>query len=778
MIGIGLALQGCVGTRYLQKNEYLLVSQRLKGNKKIKQEALVPAYQQTTNRQLLGLPIWLWLYELGRTNFDAQKLENKLQKTEASYAEKLAQAANNPRKLERLKQRKNKKLATQQKVLNQGNWLMRIGEPPVIYNPQQQNLTENNLLHYLHAKGYFQAKVSSKVKLQHKKAYIKYAIQENTPYLIQTLKLQSPDTAIYQALQPYQEQSLIQPGSNYDQATLGQERERIYNLLINKGYWDFSKQYISFYVDTTGQNHTVDIATVIALPEAAQGHIVYHIDSVVVALEPQYKLDSVKTLNYEQLTFKNWHNNFNPRILASKISLKPSQLYNKTAIIDIQKNLDRLDTFKYIHITHDTLSKGHLITYIHTSLANRFQLTNELGIQMSKVSPKPFYELSLKIKNWFKRLELVTLSTQISVAELVTASNEKRIYNTQTFNIDFGLNVPQFLLPIPSKTQTWLDFYKPFTKLNIGYAFSKRPDYTKKMIQTLLSYNWQGNQHIFFELIPLNIDLIDSKVSASFDKALQDRKARGDNLYRIYQPSLVSNASLRIILQNQVRPDQVIAYTYLELLLESGGTLQNFLDFQKLISKRLTYYKYLRFNIAYIQHIPLYTGTKLAYQVNMGIAYPYDQYKILPHDKYYFAGGPNSIRAWYPRTLGPGSYHARVAKHTKQLQEQPGELLLQGNVEIRQQLIGYLEGALFVDMGNIWMLRESIGLGENFCLDRFYQEIAMGTGVGLRLNFKFFVVRFDVGLKLYDPAKPLGSRLFSSNICKDFTLNIGLGYPF
>ncbi len=213
-------------------------------------------------------------------------------------------------------------------------------------------------------------------------------------------------------------------------------------------------------------------------------------------------------------------------------------------------------------------------------------------------------------------------------------------------------------------------------------------------------------------------------------------------------------------------------------MVESGGTLQNWVDFQKLISPRLTYYKYLKFNGTYIEHLLIQPITKLAYQINLGLAYPYDEYKILPYDKYYFAGGGGSIRAWHPRTLGPGSYNPDLAKSTRQLKEHLGELLLQGNIELRQKLVDPIEGALFIDAGNIWMVSKQDQPGEKFQFSRFYREIAIGTGFGIRLDFNFFILRFDLGFKLYDPSKPLGKRLFPSKMLKDFTLNIGLGYPF
>ena len=725
------------------------------------------------------MPVELWMYALGKATFDSAAIERQIKRIQDSYAKKLTATEADSHKAKRLQQQRDKKIAAKKRILKEGNLLMRWGEPPVIYSPQQKDLTEQNLLGYLRAKGYFDAQVSSTVKLRHKKAYITYHIQENKPYLVREIWLTTPDTAIQQLLQPYVQQSLIRQGDKYDQDLLARERERIQDLLVGRGYFGFTKQYISFNVDTTGSDQTVAIETVVAPPTERVAHPVYHIDSVILTIEPRQTVPAHEDVNtHHGITFKSSHKEFSPQVLASKICLKPTQLYKAQDIMETQKRLYRLDMFRYVSITHDTTASGNLITHIHTTPADRFRLANELGMQVSKSLPQPFYELSLKSRNLLQQLETLTLSTQISIEGVAASASKRNFYNSQQLAINLGLSLPRFLLPLRSQMHTQLDTYQPTTKFDIGYAFTNRPDYTRSNIKTLLSYDWRGRGSAFYVLTPLKIDLIDSRVTQGFQKILEARKAKGDNLYRNYQPSLVSNSSFKFTLRKDQATGQ--ASSYLELLLESGGALQNLFDFRQLISKRLAYYRYVKFDLTYSQCIPIRSpSTTVAYQLVAGLAYPYDEYKVLPPEKYYFAGGSSGIRAWYPRSLGPGSYHTSIPKDTQSPREQPGELTLQGNVELRQQLIGFLEGALFIDLGNVWMIHKTDQVGADFSLERFYQEIAVGTGVGLRFNFNFLVLRFDVGLKLYDPAKPRGTRLFPTGNLQDLiTFNIGLGYPF
>src|SRR5690606_3207340 len=150
----------------------------------------------------------------------------------------------------------------------------------------------------------------------------------------------------------------------------------------------------------------------------------------------------------------------------------------------------------------------------------------------------------------------------------------------------------------------------------------------------------------------------------------------------------------------------------------------------RLFGSRITYYKYLKLSISYNRHIPVQEGTIFAYHFNTGILYPYNAKRDAPADKYYFIGGVNSIRAWGSRSLGPGSYPNKDAEKEQCFEEKAGEFSLQANAEIRQQLIRFMEGAAFVDMGNIWMLHKTKRQGADFELNRFYKEIAIGTGVG------------------------------------------------
>jgi hypothetical protein len=393
--------------------------------------------------------------------------------------------------------------------------------------------------------------------------------------------------------------------------------------------------------------------------------------------------------------------------------------------------------------------------------------------------PKPVYKLSLKSRNLFRRLESLKLETRVSVEGVAATATKRGFASSQAYAVTLSLSWPQFLLPLGVATHARLERLRPMTALSLDYKHTWHPDYKQDTLTSFMRYDWKDQSRGTYEFTPLGIELTNTKnKSDEFERHLEELSARGNSLHRTFNTSWVSLLSLKSSFYRQPIPDTDPSYSLLELFFESGGALQNFIDLRKLMPK-FEYYQYIKCNVAYSQSIPLRTSTGFAYRVQAGAANPYGAYKILPYDRYYFLGGANDMRAWYPRTLGPGAYNAMEKVNKKYSLDQPGSLLLQGSVELRQQLVGVLEGALFVDAGNIWTLHEDDREGGKFNFQNFYKEIAVGTGVGLRLNFKLLVLRLDVGFKLYDPAKPLGERFVGRQLFSNQPVfNIGIDYPF
>ena len=763
-------------TRFLQSDEHLLGKQQIKGTQKVSKQALAQYCQQQPNRKWLGVPFLLWMYQTGQCVFDEAAIRERIAQIEAKFETEIAAVAGDAYKVQRLQQRRDKKRNKQKKILQEGNVLMRYGEPPAIYDSQQSIAIEQRLLAYLYTKGYFKAQVNSEVKLRDQKATVTYQIEENQPYVLGELRLNTSDKAIEKLLQDHQQQSLLKKGDQYNQEVLYQERERIDKLLSNHGYFSFNRQYIRFEVDTSAAADAVAIETMIDMPAASQAHPVFEIDRVEwdVDADQSEEAKQEHDTHHNGVTFKHLKRQFRPSVLASKIALRPLQLYRKQDLIGTQRCLSRLDIFKYIYITYDIADSNKLVPCIHTLPAERFQLSNEVGLQVVPWSPKPFYKLSLKGRNLLSRLEIWELATQVGVEDVAATTIKKGFAGSQTYGVDVSISWPQFLLPLKATTHAHLEQLRPMTKLSLAYGFARHPDYTQDILTSFMRYDWKDQGRGAYEFTPLRVELTNTRrIEGPFKerlKALQRDKT--------FEPSWVGLLSFKGSFREKPVSDTDPSHSLLEFFFESGGALQNFIDLRKIMPK-LAHYQYIKLDIGYGQRVPIRPSTVFAYRINTGIAYAYGKEKVLPHSRCYLIGSSNGMRAWHPRSLGPGSYSPPKEADAKQSLEQPGELLLQGSVELRQQLVGFVEGALFVDAGNIWTLRDHVRQGGKFRFQNFHKEIAVGTGVGLRLNFKLLVLRLDAGLKLYDPARPsgkcfVGNQLFANQP----VFSLAIDYPF
>jgi outer membrane protein assembly factor BamA len=773
-----------VATRLLREDEYLLSKQQIQGTQKVSKHALTQYYQQQPNTKWLGAPFLLWMYQAGKRSFDAVSIQRRTARIEAKFEDKIAAAVGDERKLKRLKKKLDKKQKEREKYLQEGNLLMRYGELPVMYSPRQRVATEQHLLAYLHAKGYFNAQVSSVVTLCDRKATITYQIEENQPYLLGELRLNTPDKAIEKLLQDHRWQRLLRKGDYYDQEVLYQEREHIYELLRNHGYFRFNRQYIRFAVDTTAADNSVVVETVIDLPIDSQSHPVFYITRVewdVGSTAQAEEVTKEKDVFHSDIVFKNLSRQFRPDVLARNITLRPPQVYSKQDLIETQRRLARSGSFRYVHIDCDVIDSNELVSRIYTKPSDQFQLSNELGLQVSHNYwlPKPFYKLSFKSSNLFRNLEILELKTHIGIEGVAALTTKQSTVSSQTYGADLSLSWPQFLLPLRATTRTRLERLYPVTKLLLDYQYTRHPDYKQSIVTSFVRYDWQDQNRGAYAFTPLGIELTDTwDRSDEFEANLKKLRGQGNRLYKTFKPSWVTLLSFQGTFCEKPASGTDLPYFLLTLLFESGGALQNFIDLRKVMPK-LAYHQYIKFDMGYSQRIPVRSGTVFAYCINVGITHAYGREKLLPYSRYYFLGSSNGMRAWGPRSLGPGSYSAPEGSGSGRSTEQIGTLLLQGSVELRKQLVGLIEGAFFVDAGNIWTLNEDSCQNGRFSIQDFYKEIAIGVGVGLRLNFRLLVLRLDVGFKLYDPAKSLGERFVGRQLFSDYpVLHIGIDYPF
>ncbi|MFL5728522.1 MAG: BamA/TamA family outer membrane protein, partial [Cytophagaceae bacterium] len=450
---------------------------------------------------------------------------------------------------------------------------------------------------------------------------------------------------------------------------------------------------------------------------------------------------------------------------------------------------------KFININfeknkNDTIPNS-LTAFIHSSPLKKYQITDEFGLNVSQgFIPGPFGNITFKERNTFKGFEILEVNLRYSITGQSAVSDPGHVLQTKEYGINTSLTFPQFFFPTRIRYRFY--DYNPKTKIISGYTIVNRPEYTRSNLRAALNYNWNPNPKTLYTFSPIDLTIINTiRKTEAFQAYLESLQAKGNNLINSFRKSFVSNINLSYVFNNSEFGSNKKS-RYIRLYGESGGTTLNLLD--KILLNhhdslfKLKAFRYIKLNAEFRFYFPVSKHNTFAVRFDFGYANAYSGTHTLPYEKYFFAGGANSNRAWKPRRLGPGTY--ADTSETGQIIykfEKPGDILFENNYEFRHKIIDFLNGAAFIDMGNVWTLREDPARpGAQFHTRNFLSQIAVGAGYGFRLDFSFLILRFDIGVKMWDPAQEAGKKFVARNLSlrhpfgapEQAVFNIGIGYPF
>lgn len=788
---------GCSLTRDLKEGEHLLYDVDLKGIEKSNTEAIRNLVQQIPNTRipLLNISPGVMVYEFGEYLYDSSKLISKKEGHELEVKAILAsmeEESTTRKKTKRLKKLENH-IDALDKKLEFGNWFMRTGNPKVIYDSIKTFQSERQIYYYLQNNGFFDAQVRTDVEKTGKKAILTYSLEEKEPYLIDSTYNNSDDPKINTLLDQSQKRSNIKSGNIYNQNDLTRERQRVEDLLKDQGYYTFSKSFIAYNVYKDSVEKQVVIEQQIRKPEHGKTHKIYTIDSIIFTIASPNDIipDERIQTTYKDINFLMYRDRYSEKIINSRIFQRKGDVYNKNLVIETQRQLANLDVFRFVNISFDTLDNS-ITTKIFTRPNQKYQVTNQLGASVTEQLPGPFFSHSLRNRNLFRGLEIFEFNFRAGLEGVASATTEGGVYRSRELNTSGSIIFPQFLVPFNFGTLEKFGRYNPRTRVLLGYSYVNRPEYIREALNTILAYTWATrNFKQQFSVNLLDANLIRSTLDPFFQDRLEELQDQGNNLINSFLPSYVSSISGQVIMNfNQYGLYQKNQASLWRLFIESGGTSFNLINPSEFMERNLKYFQFLKFQSDFRRYIPLTNKSTFAYRLNLGLAKPYGiSGGVLPYEKYFFGGGSTSIRAWQPRRLGPGSFTPDVREDgTFDYRfEQPGEILFEAMFEYRRKLFGYFDGAFFVDAGNTWTFAvDPSREGSDFKFDRFYKELAVGTGLGLRMDFEFLVLRLDMGIKAYDPAREEGDRFILDKLSFENPLgergqqvfNIGIGYPF
>jgi hypothetical protein len=649
---------------------------------------------------------------------------------------------------------------------------------------------------YYRSIGYLKANVTYNIDSSNEnRIKVKYIISEGPPSLFtknDTFLINNP--ALEQQVQKYiVEQSLVLKNEILSTTTLKNEKQKLVESLRNQGYFYFSGEQVGIKLNDTKDSSLTQISLVYKIPN--------NIATKNNLYDRLFRIGTIR-FNELQLETNNNEDKYISRLLPSNqltriVTFKEGELFAANRIAQSLQNIYATDQYKSVTIKFDTSS-----TKVHPSIElirnERFNVTSELGGSVFRGIPGPFITNTFKIRRVFSLLDNIEFSNRIGFEAQTGFINTDQTRKNLELNFTAVINFPT--LYIPRKYAKWTsNLIGSQTQFGLGYDYINRPEYLRTNMKLFQRYQWRKSENKFFQLALFDVNIINTnypktETASSFFTYLESLRERGNNLYRSFNPSFVSSVYFSYNYRSFNPSNKLVDGKSLQIGIESGGTTLNFISNKRIAfienlfnsDQEIQFYRYLRFNLDYRKYILL--GAKkqsqIAFKFLGGIAYAYgseNDYQ-LPYEKNFFIGGPSSIRAWKPRRLGPGSYNSFT-----NLIEQPGSILLESSLEYRfkiAQFLGTMNGAFFIDAGNIWNIsypgQNSLG---NWKANSFLNEIALGTGFGLRWDFDYFLLRLDLASKVINPAMPKNKKwVFNktsfSSIENPIEFNIGIGYPF
>jgi len=793
-LSIVVTVSSCSTGRYLKEDERILYRQSVEAPRELDKTEMENLYGRRENRKLFGFmgSHLVWMYYTGLRHYSQEKFIRKRDRIEAKFNRKL-QDSSRARSMGNIQFRRSKKIDKQTQKIENGNDFMRWGEPLALFDTLIVTETAERMNDYLFSRGYLHGRTEPSWSAQNRKVSVTYRIEPGVAYHIDSVFTNCPSETAEQILKNQSVNSRLKTGDRFNQETLSDERERIEGLMRDNGYYNFSRQMVTFDIDTVMRrgNKMVIGINIEAPPEALRQ---FRFDTVRIV--PDVGMDAYFSgrrteHDYRGINFRYFGKRYHKKVLTQRIFLHRDSLYNRSMSFLTQRQLANLDMFKFVNINYDT--SGHRFTAnIFASPLENYSWSNEAGVSVTQGFPGPYYSLGFKRRNLFRGLEIFELNGRFGFEGVAAATSQSDFYKSTEANISGSITFPQFLLPISGDAAVRYAQYNPRSRLLAGYTYTSRPEYKRSIITASSTLTWERSNNLQFSLTGTNLSIIRSDTSAVFGQLLRDLEKNGNRLINAFKPAFVSSMSFSVT-WNKGNYGTNSRSTFLRASIESGGTTLNIFNPSIITDWGLQPYQYLRFNIDLRKTEVINRNTLFAYRWNAGVGYAYSENKVMPYEKNFFVGGSNSVRAWRPRRLGPGSLPPRLSPDPDKNGlfdysfEKPGDLLLEGSAELRQKLFGFVNYAVFLDFGNVWSLQSNTDPEAKFKFNKFLKEFGVGTGFGLRFDFTFLILRLDVGMKVLDPARPAGDRFVLNKVRflkgygtdrEPVIFNIGIGYPF
>ena len=792
----GITLSSCSVTRRLEPEQYLLVRNRvtvvpeagLARGEQVSKDDLSSLIRQRPNKRLFGIPFYLQVYNLSAPG--------------------------------------------------KQNWTKRIGEAPVIYDPAQTENSVAAMSIYMQESGFLRSSVQAVADTAGKqKIGVEYRITQGKPSRIGAIAYDFEDTFVEPLVLEDSAATLLRPGDVFNTKTLQAERQRITDHLKGLGYYNFSINNITYPVDTVSNPGVINVKIRVRRRVAGydetdapvmENNKIYRLRNIYIQSDYDAALaaaDSTYAQRWDTLEYRGVYflhrggQNVRPDVLMRAIDLYPNDLYDADNVNRAYDNLMKLNYFRTANILFTELPDsvgGGDVTYIgdESAAGNATQegfldctircmprLRQTFSPNLEMTATATYYGIlatfNYQNRNLFKGAEAidVSLTTGYEFMQVPGRKNSIELGGTA------GISFPRFITPF-FRVDRYNRMNNARTRAALSVNYQNRPFYTRTITSANWGYSWSNARFSSYTLRPIDISVVN--VSRLDTSSSYYQNLRNIYLIKSFDSQLIAGISGSYTYNNRVAGIERNSFR-LRINAETNGNLLGLLS--PMVSPKVrdadsdeSYHRV--FGIRYAQYVRgdlelsrrFVTGRKTAlaarFYVGAGHSYGNSAGQPIPFERQFYAGGPNSMRGWPVRTLGPGgtlageyfpSEEGETGSTGITYPAQVGNFKLETNLEFRFPVYKFLNGALFADLGNIWVIgsrKLNPDPDAYFRLDRFYDQLALNTGLGARLDFGYFLVRVDWGVRLHDPNAPAGQQWIQRLAMKKTAFNFSVGYPF
>ena len=689
-------------------------------------------------------------------------------------------------------------------------WIRKLGEAPVVYDSTLMQASVEQLEKAMINKGYLYATASADTIKNEKKKKIRvnYYVEPGVRYTVDSIDYEFPDSTFRKLVMADSARFIVRPGIALDRSLLETQREQITNMLKNNGFYGFSKEFITFNADTTHGSNKANLTLKINPPYPQQTgnvltHEKYFIRDIryITDFDPslgesaQEIIKSANKTDYRDIEiYSRGKSYLKPGVLYENCFMRTGLPYNQVSVDRTYSSLSRLGILKFINIVFQPAGeedgKNMLDAYILLTPAKSQTVSFELEGTNSEGDLGVAAGVTYVHRNVGKGSE--TLTTKLRGAyESLSGNLEGLIHDRyMEYSLDLGVTFPKFKAPFLK--ESFKRRVNATSELNFSMSYQERPEYTRIISTAGWSYRWinRRDKNVYlFTPIDINYVYLPESTIDFINNIAPDNPL----LKYSYEDHFIVRMGFTFYHSNkrEIRPWDVgiqkNIYT-IRANFETAGNILYLLNMLFRPRSHVSHDPYKLFGIYYSQYFKINADygflhifdnrNSLAFHAGFGLGFPYGNSTILPFEKRFYGGGANGVRGWDVRTLGPGSYPGNNS--VSDFINQCGDIRLILSAEMRTKLFWVIELAAFIDAGNIWTIHNYPNQpGGLFRFNEFYKQLAASYGLGLRFDFSYFLLRFDMGMKAHNPAMgAVAWPLIHPRWHRDSSFHFSIGYPF